>query len=185
MNLRRWIMPRSPTLLLLGLLLLLSACGFRLRGNVVVPPQMQETYIKGAAAFSDLGIELKKALERSGAKVVAGPGVASAQLNIASEQLKRRVLSVDKDGRASEYELTYEVMFELRDNAEKVLVPMQTISPIRDYKFDPNNVLAKDTEEVQLRKSLVSYTVQQMMRRLEAGLKHPATVGDPQNPSVK
>lgn len=177
-------MKHAHTIFILMLLLGLSACGFRLRGHVDVPPQMQETYIKGAAAFSELYIELQKALERAGAKIVSGPEVATAQLNIASEQLKRRVLSVDAQGRASEYELTYEVVFDLQDKANKVLVATQTVSLLRDYKFDPDNVLAKDTEEVQLRKSLVIAAVQQLMRRIDAGLKHPPII-DAQKPAVK
>ncbi len=177
-------MQHYQTIFILTLLLGLSACGFRLRGHIDVPPQMQETYITGAAAFSELNIELKKALERAGAKIVSGPEAATAQLIITSEQLKRRVLSVDAKGRASEYELTYEVVFELRDKTNKVLVPTQPVNLLRDYKFDPDNVLAKDTEEVQLRKALVIAAVQQMMRRIDAGLKHPSAI-DPPKPVVK
>lgn len=155
------------------LAVLLSACGFHLRGVIPIPPAMQETYITGASDFSDLYIELRRGLERSGANVVGSAQTASATLAVSGEQLDRRVLTVDAQGRASEYELNYSVSFELRDKAGVVLVPRQTVNQLRDYKFDPDNVLAKDTEEALLRKSLVTFAVSQIMRRIDAGLKHP------------
>lgn len=152
---------------------LVSACGFHLRGVTPIPDAMQETYITGASDFSDLYIELRRGLERSGAQVVASAQTASATLSISGEQLDRRVLTVDAQGRASEYELNYSVSFELKNKAGLVLVPRQTVNQLRDYKFDPDNVLAKDTEEALLRKSLVTFAVSQIMRRIDAGIKHP------------
>ena len=49
---------------------LVSACGFHLRGEAQLSPAMQELVIEGADALSPLGRDLRKALTRSGARVV-------------------------------------------------------------------------------------------------------------------
>jgi LPS-assembly lipoprotein len=163
--------------LLLTVLVLLStlpACGFQLRGAAPVAPVapvLQNTRIQGVANFTDLYLELKRNLERAGSQVLDDAKTSAAVLNITQEQLTRRVLTVDAQGRASEYELTYRVGFEVRSAGGETLVPAQSISLLRDYKFDPDNVLAKDTEEQALRKALVTAAVQQMMRRIDAIMK--------------
>lgn len=162
-----------PGLSILVLTSMLSACGFHLRGDVPIAPVLQQTHISGAAVFSDLYVEIKRRLERAGAKVSDTPLSTDTVLAIISDQLNRRVLSVDALGRASEYELTYSVEFDVHDPKGTLLVPRQSVNQLRDYKFDPNNVLAKDTEEVTLRKALVAAAVQQMLRRIDAELKHP------------
>jgi LPS-assembly lipoprotein len=158
--------------------LLLTSCGFHLRGAVTLPPQMERTQLLGVDARSALAAEITAALEDAGVRVVAGD--ATAQLVISGERQARRLLSVGSTGRASEYEITYQFSFELRAPAEAtaaggkpavvVLVPQQSISLNRDYSFDPDNVLGKGDEEALLVREMRSFAVRQMLVRLRAGL---------------
>lgn len=138
-----------------------------------MPPALLETKIHGVGEYSDLYIELRRGLERNGAHVIAAADTASAILVISKEVLDRHVLSVDAQGRASEYELNYSVSFEVQDKTKQTLLPAQTVYQLRDYKFDPDNVLATDTEETILRKALIAAATQQILRRIEAGLRNP------------
>ncbi len=157
--------------------LLLSACGFHLRGAVTLPPQMERTQLVGIEPRGALAEEITAALENAGARVVAGD--AAAQLHISGEREARRLLSVGSTGRASEYELTYQFSFELRipevDETGKavttVLVPQQTVSLNRDYAFDPNSVLGMGEEEALLVREMRAFAVRQMLVRLRAGLQ--------------
>jgi len=167
-----------------GLLLLLLAtgslslvaCGFHLRGAVVLPPQMERTQLVGIDARSALAEEIRTALENAGARVVEVD--ATAQLVISGEREARRLLSVGSTGRASEYELTYQFSYELRAPAQDktgeaitvVLLPQQTMSLNRDYSFDPDNVLGKGEEEALLLREMRAFAVRQMLLRLRAGL---------------
>jgi len=161
--------------ILLSLVLSLSACGFRLRGSVEVPDVLQQTHIAGIAEFSVLNQELKRVLQRSGSVVLSQPENAKSIISIAGENFKRRVLSVDAQGRTSEYELRYNYSFNIHDAQGEVIVKNQTIDLTRDYQFDPNNVLAKDAEEAQIRLDMVKFSVRQMMRRVESQLKSTRT----------
>lgn len=158
--------------LFLGILVLtLSACGFRLRGAIELPPAMQETRIIGMAEFAPLNIQLRRLLSSAGAKVVAAGASASATLIISGEDFRKRVLSVDSQGRAAEYELSYRFSFELTAADNKVLVPRQSVELVRDYRFDPDNVLAIDAEEARIREEMYRFAANQTMRRITAVLR--------------
>ena len=157
--------------LTISLVLQLSACGFRLRGAVEVPPELKVVYISGVGEFAPLTQELKKVLQRSGTRVLSSQADAQSIISIANENLRKRVLSVDTQGRAAEYELIYSFLFDVKKADGEVIVPQQKIDLSRDFRFDPNNVLAKDAEEVQIRKDMISFAVRQMMRRIDSHLK--------------
>lgn len=155
--------------LLGGLLLIqLSGCGWRLRGAISVPPALQRSCLTGVAAYSDLAVEIRSTLERAGAKVLDSCAAADAQLRIGRNEVRKRVLSVDASGRAAEFELTYNLQFTVVDQAGDVLVRQQAIEISRDYRFDPDNVLAKGEEEKRIREEMVSFAVRQMMQRIDA-----------------
>jgi LPS-assembly lipoprotein len=162
----------TRTLLLSILSASLIACGFHLRGPLELPPALKETRIAGVAAFAPLTLELKKVLTNAGAKVVSPSSKTFlSTITISNESYERRVLSVDSQGRAAEYGLVYSFYFEVSDDKGKVLVPSQKIELVRDYRFDPNNVLAKDAEEAKIHSDMISFAVRQLIRRVDATLK--------------
>jgi LPS-assembly lipoprotein len=174
----------SKLIVILALLGLVSACGFRLRGDIEVPPVLKNVNISGVAEFAELHQELKRVLQRSGSQVTASREQAESIINITGEEMKKRVLSVDTQGRAAEYELNYQFTFSVVENNKgqsgnqdqsvnnRILVPPQKINFTRDFRFDPNNVLATDAEEKQIRLEMVRFAVRQMMRRIRSSLKY-------------
>lgn len=168
------------------------SCGFRLRGGGEVPAELKSVYISGIAEYEILNQELKRALQRAGSVVAKTPGEAQSIISISGEQTRKRVLSVDAQGRAAEYELNYHFNFSVTSNsasgvesdsqpdtaAEKssgntLLVPTQQIKLTRDFRFDPNNVLATGAVETQLKSDLIRFAVRQMLRRIQSYLKQP------------
>lgn len=136
-----------------------------------MPTALKETRIVGVAEFAPLGLQLKKALTSAGSTVLPVSAKTSSTITISKELYNRRVLSVDAQGRVAEYDLTYSFEFNVTDEAGVVLVPNQKIELNRDYRFDPNNVLAKDAEEAQIRTDMIIFAVRQLMRRIDASLK--------------
>lgn len=167
-------------LLLVALMasLLLSGCGFHLRGAVPLPEVMARTAISGGDG-SELYYEVENALLNAGAAVAESVEEASAVLILHSQRLERRVLSVDAAGRAAEYELVLRLVFSLRDQADgRMLADNQRISVVRDFAFDPDNVLAKGDEEAMLRSEMYRFAVAQMMRQLQSLTRRPAAAAD-------
>lgn len=149
----------------------LSACGFHLRGPTELPPVLKETRISGIAEYSPLTVELKKVLTNAGAIVLPASAKSPSTIAISNEQYIRRVISVDAQGRAAEYGLIYRFDFQVNDESGQALMPNQKIELNRDFRFDPNAVLAKDAEEKQIRADMVRFAVQQLIRRVDAALK--------------
>jgi LPS-assembly lipoprotein len=163
-------------LLLLGQL---SACGFHLRGQVKVPEELKLVYLTGSAEFSPLTLEVKKVLLRAGVQVIPSAAEAESVIAISNEQSKKVVVALDSQGRVAEYELFYSYYFTVTKREGEVIVPLQKIEQSRSFKFDPNNVLAKESEEVSIRKQMLSFAVRQMMQRIEAYTKSAKPVAGP------
>jgi len=138
---------------------------------VPVPEALKETKIVGVAEFSALGLQLKRSLTSAGSRVVDAAAKTASTISISKESYNRRVLSVDAQGRVAEYALSYSFYFTVMNDTGAILVPSQRIELNRDFRFDPNNVLAKDAEEKQIRSDMINFAVRQMMRRIDAILK--------------
>lgn len=153
------------------LTLALAACGFHLRGPVELPVQLKQTRITGVAEYDPLRLELKQVLINAGAQVLSPTDKTAASIEISNKNYSRRVLSVDALGRAAEYGLVLSFAFQVKTAEGKILIPLQSIQINRDFRFDPNAVLAKDSEEQQIRKEMVRRGVHQLIRRIDASLK--------------
>jgi len=142
----------------------LSGCGWRLRGSqtfAVTLPPMQLQFQQGSA---DLKRELAQTLEDSGVELRTDAGLI---LVIHRENQGRRVLSVDSNGKVSEYELQYELLFSLRQVDGEILIDNEHISQQRDYQFNDSAVLAKSEEERQLFAFMRSTSIQSLLRQLQ------------------
>ncbi len=147
------------------LALSMSGCGFHLRGAVEYPPAMKQTYIDGNAN-SAVVRDLRLNLEASGAHVVESPQAAGATLHMLSERFDRRVLSVSSQAQVSEYELIYYVQFSVtRADGVQLLAP-QEVKVVRDYRYDPNQVLGSSSEETLLQQEMQRDVSQLILRRL-------------------
>jgi len=101
----------------LAAVLLLQGCGFHLRGTLEGSADMPLTYVQGSAAPGGIRTALSRA-----DKITGNIDQAEAVLNVVSEKFDRRVLSVDSNGRVSEYEIFYAVDFTVQDKTGKQLI---------------------------------------------------------------
>ncbi|HFD78856.1 MAG TPA: hypothetical protein ENK05_00500 [Gammaproteobacteria bacterium] len=154
----------------LGAALLLSACGFHLRGSVQLPPVLKEVYLQSNSPFKGITPVLRDQLLSAGAKVVEQAEDATAVIHILNERSERRVLSVGSTGRASEYELYEEVTFSVNDPEGKELLKPQTLSLTRDLVFYEAGLLGKVEEAEQLRKKMLRTLSRQIITRIQVGM---------------
>ncbi len=152
-------------LLSVALILFVSSCGFHLRGVVPLPEVMAKTKLV-VPAGSSLRYELESLLLSAGGEVVDEESDATAVLNVASASIRSRTLSVDALGRASEYALTLSVKYSLSGSDGKVLAKNLSSRVERDFRFDPDNVLAKGAEQEMVQQEMYRVAAQQMLRRL-------------------
>ncbi|GMQ88636.1 MAG: hypothetical protein BMS9Abin09_0065 [Gammaproteobacteria bacterium] len=159
------------TFIVLLLMTGLSACGFKLRGDVELPQVLQETYIESENPFTGMARALRAELEGAGARIVESSEQATAVLKITDEKSVNRILSVGSTGKASEYELFDSVTFELTDRNGKALIKSQNLRMIRDLVFDENELLGKVSEAEQLHVQMRRSLARQIFTRINAELK--------------
>lgn len=154
--------------LTVALLFALSACGFHLRGEVKLAPQLGSIHIENGNPYDPLVRDLTRALTAAGASVVEDPQKATAILQILNNSGSRRVLSVRSTGKVQEYELYQTFVFRVRDAAGTELLAAQQLELTREYLFDVNDVLSTTNEEESLRRDMRRDLVRLAMLRLEA-----------------
>ena len=146
---------------------LLSACGFQLRGQQPLPAQLNSVYVQGEATGLLLRY-LKDALKDSGAKVVTSPDKATAILHINGQTSERQVLSVGVAARARQYETLYQVNYSLQAADGKVLLKDKTVKLRRDFSYSVEQALAKNREEQILIHEMQYQAAQTILRNIRA-----------------
>jgi LPS-assembly lipoprotein len=154
----------SKHLMLLSMAIWLTACGYHLRGESVMP--FKTLYIEAANPGSLLISQLKHNLEASRVTLSSTPEQADVVLNIASELPEKQILTLGGSGRVSEFQLRYRVSLRAYDREQREWLPADDLLLSRDFSYDDAQILAKEAEEAMIYQSMRSDMVQQIMRRL-------------------
>ena len=150
---------------ILLILFLLTACGFKLRGQISSLP-FKSLHIS-APESSTIGMNLERAIGTSSTtKVVATAAEAEATLEVISANSERVILSLSGGGRVRDFNLVYRVKYRLYDKQGVEIVPHTEITLTRILPFLDAQILAKEAEEKLLQKDMQSDAIQQMLWRL-------------------
>ena len=139
------IMNRISKLLSISLILaLITGCGFQLRGNYLLAPELQTIAFSSVDQYGELTRLVKQHLTINNVNLVQKSDDAIPQMRMLQDNLGRRTLSVFPNGQVAEYELIYTVRYQ-------ILIPGQDIQNFRfelnrDYQDDPDIALAKSRE---------------------------------------
>lgn len=158
------------TLLLLPVLLL-TACGFHMRGQSGMP--FEKLYIETVNPGTPFIGELRRSLEANKVKLVNTAEQADVVLNIVSEISEKQILTLGGDGRVNEFRLSHRVSLRAYDLQQQDWIPAEEIALRRDYSYDDSRILAKEAEENLLNQSMRSDMVQQIVRRLSRARPQP------------
>jgi LPS-assembly lipoprotein len=161
-----FIIHHSSFIIMLTATLLLSACGFQLRGTAALP--FSTLYVQ-APPTSQFATELRRAVRSgSGTRIADRPEQAEVILQIMTELQEKQILSLGGGGRVSEYQLRYRVSFRLTDSKNREHIPASEIVLRRDFSFSDDQALSKESEEALLYRDMRSDAVSQLVRRLQA-----------------
>lgn len=151
------------------LCILMAGCGFQLRGELTLPPELSTMRVQVADTYSPLQRNLEQALAHSGVRMPVGKE-SSALLQITKNRMKRWPLTVGSAGRVQEYSMRYNVVMQLIDADGAVVVPEQEIQLERSYQFETIRAQGTPGEEEVVQAELERDMVQAILRRLDAVL---------------
>jgi LPS-assembly lipoprotein len=150
-------------------MLVLSACGFRLRGTGPQPELPFKTLFVSVAETSPIGVQLRRNLDvMRNIQIVTDRKLADAALEVLNEGRDKQVLSLNSQGRVREYTLLYRLNFRVVDKEGRQLLAPTELVIRRIQSFNENQVLAKEAEEATLFREMQSDLVQQVLRRVSA-----------------
>ncbi len=157
---RRQFMLLVPLLLAL----IISGCGFKLRGSVEIPASLKRVYFTSQQQSPSVRAT-KRLLKSNGVEMVSHAGSAPYHLDILSDTSKRRAATLNSSAKTKQYELRSTLTFQILDSASKTILKPTELIIERVYTFDENNVNAKDAEEALLRREMQDDLARQLVRR--------------------
>ena len=118
---------------------------------------------------------MKGLLRSNNIELAQTSGKAKATLTLLKEQRNRRIITVNSDGRANEYLLTYSVDVKFsgaaiaqNQNGKSAKQIVETITLNRTLIFDPDVVLAATNEAETLYRDMKRDAARRIMLRLQA-----------------
>ena len=149
----------------LVLILLCTACGFQLREDMDLPPEMARTRMVIDDEYSLLARRVRSLLEQSGTHFVASD-VATAFLEIPTNKVDTAVLTIGDNANVREYRVSHTVKFRVTDASGRELIRWQTIRQARELSFDAQNILAISREQEYLKQDLAETLARMLVTRL-------------------
>lgn len=149
-------------LLVVGLAVLLSACGFQLRGTGDTSYALDEINLQARNSYGETAQQLEELLKDSGVRVYPG---ARYTLDLVRERTSQRTASYTTAARSAEYELTQTLAYQIRGPQDTVLLE-DSVEVSKVYVHDSSNLISSDQEAGQLRREMRREILQQLSMRL-------------------
>ncbi|MDC0999763.1 LPS assembly lipoprotein LptE [Methylophilaceae bacterium] len=141
---------------ILGLILIISACGFQLRGDINA--NFDSISISGGT--SSFNKTLQRKFRQAGITITSASD-AEKIVEIIKNNFTKTILTLTGTGAVSEYQLDYIVTYRFKSKDGSWNLPV-TIETSRTYTYDDSDILAKDEEE----KRLVSGMEDQLIKTM-------------------
>lgn len=153
---------------LLSSLLLLTACGFHLRGMLDFPAAMNQTYIEYSGNDIEVRQQVARQLAANGVSIASSPESATAILQIPSSTVSRKVLSKNVEGRPQEYRVQVEIFFQVLDGEGNTISPRDSVTRETVLALDPNDPLGARVAVEESARTLREDAVREMLQRISA-----------------
>lgn len=140
-------------------LIALQGCGFQLVAHDAIDPNLQVNIINQSAplASSSLAQELRLR------QIQTQSATPDIELTLRGERVDNRLLAIDSDGRAAEYQLEHTLEVSAKTEGERS--QWYSFTATRDYTYDESNVLGKSQEQLLIRQTLREELAQRIVER--------------------
>lgn len=162
---------KRPTLLFL--LVLITGCGFKLRGMNDMPAWLNNIAIVVEDAHKDLGAMLKDQFQAYRIRIISNPTKADYLLIIRNDANQQQITSISASTTPRQYQLTYTVRYSLikvkkTKGSEEVSVPAATnvVSVSRQLTVNNDRILGSDAEGLMTYAEMRREAVMQIINRL-------------------
>ena len=154
--------------LLCALMLLLSACGFRLAGTAQLPPSMQTIQLQTTDFGNNQQVRLVRRLEQAGASVSDVATDDAAVLAVRLRKLPERSLASSASSGKTVRRLTRELDYQVMSATGEILVENTTLKQSEEFTLNEDSLHASNREReeviVDIELALFNQLVYQLQR---------------------
>ncbi|MCB1645042.1 MAG: hypothetical protein KDI36_06295 [Pseudomonadales bacterium] len=161
------------SLLLSLMVMLVSACGFHLRGTGVTEVQLTALDVTAQNQNGPVATELRRALRQYNIEVNPEGG-AEYQVQLLGERNTRRAISTTSQNSVGEFEIRLELDFMMFGADGEEVIPLSTIFSERTYAYDRSSLVASDQEQQLITSEIQRDLVEQLIRRVNATVRSQA-----------
>lgn len=163
------------------LTLALVGCGFHLRGDMKLPPELHTFYLTGSSPYSSFIQQMRQVLRSSGITLVDSQEKSPVTLFVQSDNLSWSQTTIGSSGSLRDYSVTYTVTYTLLDSAGNVLVgPLsvnssETVTALGNELLENSNKLKqsqKDLERSVITKMIFQISSKNTVKILSQAAKH-------------
>jgi len=156
-------MIKRITIILLSAVLL-SSCGFHLRGKYEYAAELNPIVI--LSEDRDFIYELEEVFDFSDLEVASSISGSNAILEFTKETYDRKPVTLDDRGRATRFRLKYTARYRVMTRKGDALLRRGSTSSSRILDYDSSQVLQADSEEEFLKEEMYEDMAQAVARRL-------------------
>lgn len=153
-------------LTLLIISLILTSCGFHLRGFIDMPTGLHNVCIIVESANRDLAPLLKEQLNAYHIQALSDPKQADYWLVIEEDSEEQHITSISSSTTPRQYQMTYQVKFKFQEANGKDIIPATHVTSIRQLTVNSNRILGSNDEENTLKREMRRDAVLQIIDRI-------------------
>ena len=140
-------MANVKSIFLGSLFVLLGACGFHLRGTMVLPPSFQHVYISAPAHGKNLQMALDEQLQAYVVSRSESQQDCSFQIIIDNIQFDRQISNISSSTTPRQFQLSYKVKYHFIDEKGAMLIPNGIIQLQRLVSMNSERLLGSNYEQ--------------------------------------
>lgn len=159
-------MNKTPRYLFLILAaVLLSGCGFRLRGIETADGVGQQLFIEKPGA-TRVGAQIPEVVRLTGAEISRNMAEAKGVIRILREIDERRIMSLNLGGRGNLFDLYTRVRYEVTTPQGEIIIPPEELVVKREYFNNQLSPIGQGEEEALLRTEMEREVAETLVRRV-------------------
>jgi LPS-assembly lipoprotein len=132
------------------LLLVITSCGFHLRGMTEI--SFKTISLEGKEL--SLTKNLKKILNTNKVAIVSSTENPELRVELLSEESEKRILSLSGQGLVREFEIFYRVRYRIKTSDSEIWSQENIIETRKDFTYSDSNLIGKEEEERQLNENM-------------------------------
>ena len=150
-------------LIALLMLLIISSCGFHMRGMTEI--SFKTISLEGKElSFTK---NLKKVMNSNKVAIVSSTENPELRVELLSEESEKRILSLSGQGLVREFEIFYRVRYRVKTIDSEIWSQENIIETRKDFTYSDSNLIGKEEEERQLNEAMRNEAITNLFNQIQ------------------